>query len=300
MRPAFVLLAALAFAAPAIAQQTPRPINNGGLPSVSPDGKRIAFMSNRDGTYDIYVIEVEGGRVTRLTNTPENEGVPRWLSNGKVVYSTWASDTTRVYSVNADGTGATPMATIPQTRGPFVSPDGKKLLYALGRFPRTVLTESNIDGSGARRVFADTTGLVFSARWSPDANRIAYTRADTMRGPLNVWVANADGSNARRITNLPDAEGSPEWPDWSPDGRLVAVQVGKYNRTAPNETTAHVWIIDPNGTARKLAPHDAPYLDETPSWFPDGKRLAIQSNRTGRMEIWIVTADGKSATQLTR
>jgi TolB protein len=53
------------------------------------------------------------------------------------------------------------------------------------------------------------------------------------------------------------------------------------------------------GEARKLAPHDRAYLDETPSWFPDGKRIAFQSNRTGRMEVWIMSADGSGPEQVT-
>jgi TolB protein len=54
------------------------------------------------------------------------------------------------------------------------------------------------------------------------------------------------------------------------------------------------------GAARKLAAHDQPYLDETPSWFPDGKRIAFQSTRTGRTEIWIINGDGSAPQQVTR
>ena len=53
-----------------------------------------------------------------------------------------------------------------------------------------------------------------------------------------------------------------------------------------------------SGATRKLASHTEAYLDETPSWFPDGKRLAFQSNRTGRMEVWVMNADGSAARQL--
>ena len=282
-------------------QQPGRPIQNGALPAVSPDGKRVAFISNRDGTSDVYVAEVDGGRVTRLTNSPASEGPPRWLADGRVVYSVWANDTARVYATAATGGDAALIATVPQTRGASISPDGKRLLYSAGRMPKSVLTISNIDGTNPRALFsADTSAIVFNAVWSPDGNRIAYARADTLRGPLNVWIADADGSHPKRLTNIPTTEGSPQWPDWSPDGKRLAVQVGKYNRDKPSENTAHIWIVDLNGVATKLAPHDRPFLDETPSWFPDGKRIAIQSDRTGQMEVWIVSIDGKEATQLTK
>jgi Tol biopolymer transport system component len=79
-----------------------------------------------------------------------------------------------------------------------------------------------------------------------------------------------------------------------------AVRAGRYSRQNPSQNTAHIWLIDVDtGARRKLAAHDdRPYLDETPSYLADG-RIAIQSNRTGRMEIWIIGVDG-SATQLTR
>jgi len=60
-------------------------------------------------------------------------------------------------------------------------------------------------------------------------------------------------------------------------------------------------VIDvASGKAIKLAPHDRAYLDETPSWFPDGKHIAFQSDRTGRMEIWIMNDDGTNASQITK
>jgi TolB protein len=53
------------------------------------------------------------------------------------------------------------------------------------------------------------------------------------------------------------------------------------------------------GEARKLAAHTEPYLDEVPSWFPDGSRITFQSNRSGRVDVWVMNADGSGARQLT-
>jgi TolB protein len=54
-----------------------------------------------------------------------------------------------------------------------------------------------------------------------------------------------------------------------------------------------------NGSAVKLAAHEQPFLDETPAWFPDGKRIAFQSDRSGRMAIWTMNADGTGLRQIT-
>jgi len=55
-----------------------------------------------------------------------------------------------------------------------------------------------------------------------------------------------------------------------------------------------------SGAVTRLNPHTTPYLDETPSWFPDGKRIAFQSDRSGRMEVWVMNADGTGAVQVTK
>jgi Tol biopolymer transport system component len=118
---------------------------------------------------------------------------------------------------------------------------------------------------------------------------------------MQVSLIKADGTGAQQLTRIDAAaDGSPQWPAWSADGHRLAVQVGKYNPQARAENTAHIWVIDlPSGAATKLAPHDRPYLDETPSWFPDG-RIAFQSDRTGRMEVWVMNADGTGVRQVTR
>ncbi len=80
------------------------------------------------------------------------------------------------------------------------------------------------------------------------------------------------------------------------DGRgKLAVQAG------PREKPSHIRVVDLSGrAARKIAAHEEPWKDEVPFWFPDGKRLAFQSDRTGRMEIWTMNADGTAPRQVTR
>ena len=59
--------------------------------------------------------------------------------------------------------------------------------------------------------------------------------------------------------------------------------------------------MDANGAhPRRITSRDHPWMDETPSWLPDGKRIAFQSTRTGRFEVWVMKADGSGARQVTR
>ena len=293
------VLVLIVVAASQLGAQQPAPrVINGGLPSVSPAGDAIAFVSNRSGTYDVYVTTPDGSELMRITNTPENESAPFWTQDRRLVFSTWAANTSTVYA--ASSRNPTPLAIgTAAGRQPIISPDGKKLIYSSGQFPSMDLVEAALDGSNVRKL-SKLPSASFNAVYSPDQTMIAFARADSTR-QLQVWLMNADGSGERQLTRFATEEGSPQWPAWSPDGTKLAIQSGRYNRQMPSENTAHIWVVDvKSGATTRLNSHNAPYLDETPSWFPDGKRIAFQSDRSGRMEVWVMNADGTGAVQVTK
>ena len=112
---------------------------------------------------------------------------------------------------------------------------------------------------------------------------------------------NADGSDNHAVVSRDHALGSSECSVWSQAGQRLAFQSGV--RFAPDTTklTAHTMVVDRSGAGLvRLAPHAQPWLDEMPSWFPDGKRTAFQSDRTRAWEIWVMNADGSGVRQLSR
>jgi TolB protein len=278
------------------AQQSPPPVIHGGQPAVSADGSHIAFVSNRDGDENIFVISADGNGEQQLTHTAEEKSSPGWTLDGRqVLFSIFANGTSRIYSIGADGKNQHPIGSVPG-RSPQISPEGKRVVASVGSWTDARLMLSGLDGSEARAI-TDESSPVWMGMWSRDGAHIAFTRRDAS-GLLGVWVMNADGTERRQVTHIPAAEGQAQYPGWSPDGRQLAVQAGRYSKT---ERVSHIWVVDVvTGDARKLAAHDQPYLDETPSWFPDGKRIAFQSNRTGRMEIWVMNADGSEPQQVTK
>ena len=297
MNPWFILAALAAAALASGAQQPAPPVINGGLPSVSPHGDAIAFISNRSGKFDVYVTMPDGGQLVRVTDSPANESAPFWTLDARVVFSVWENNVSTVYAVSRRNPTPAIIGTAPG-RQPMISPDGKRLVYSSGQFPSMHLVESVLDGSNARTL-TKVPSAAFNAVYSPDQSQIAFARADSTR-QLQVWVMNADGTGERQLTRFAAEVGSPQWPAWSPDGARLAIQSGRYSRNA-TENIAHIWLVDmTSGAATRLNPHTTAYLDETPSWFPDGRRIAFQSNRTGRMEIWVMNSDGTGAVQVTR
>jgi Tol biopolymer transport system component len=285
---------------PSVAQApaTP-PARRSGLPFVSLDGQRIAFVGARGGAAtEVFVINRDGSGERQLTASGGRKGAARWVAAGTALIYEAVADTTTVYRINL-GDGAQRPWHVVVGREVVPSPDGKRVLFSAGPFRTARLTVANADMSEPR-VIGESPPFIFNAAWSPDGRRIAFATVDSSRR-LQVGVMMADGTGKRLYPGIAAAEGSSQWPAWSPDGRRLAVQVGKYQQKDPASNTAHIWIIDvETGAASKLAPHDRPYLDETPSWFPDGRQIAFQSDRTGRMEVWVMTADGTDARQVTK
>jgi TolB protein len=278
--------------APAQAQQV---TTHGGAPVVSTDGSHIAFFSNRTGADELFVISTDGTRELQLTTTPDEKSALAWTADGKqILFSAFASDTSHLCAIDADGTRQREIAKVPG-RAPTLSPDGNRLIYMTGTWTATRLMLSASDGSRPQPI-TDGSAIAWNNHWSPDGKRIAFTSRSDPKSELAIFVMNTDGTGRRQLSHFPDGSGNAQWPVWSPDGREVAIQVNRLQ-----EHDAHIWIIDATtGEARKLAAHDQPYLDETPAWFPDGKRIAFQSNRTGKMEVWVMNADGSRARQITR
>jgi len=276
------------------------PARHATLPAVSPDGKSIAFVADSDsGPSQIWIVNVDGSGMRPVANAAEDDIVPSWTSDGKrILYRSSTGETTALRAIGREGGTSTTLVTL-VAKGITLSHDGRRIAYAVGPWTHGQVVVASLDAANATAITNDSAGY-FNLAWSPDDRRIAATRRDST-GTLQVWVMNADGSHARALTRFTPDDGRPQWPAWSADGRKIAIQAGIYDRRDPTRGTAHIWVLDlATGVATKLAAHTAPQIDETPSWFPDGQHLAFQSNRTGRLEIWIMSADGRAARQITR
>jgi len=274
------------------AQQLPK---HGTEPAVSPDGSTIAFLSDRDGGTDVFIICADGTGERQLTHTGGEKGGLGWAADGKqILFSVFSNDSSHLYSVDLKGRNQRQIASV-SGRSPTLSPDGKLVLYMAGTWTSTRLMVSGIDGSNIQQI-TNGESIAWNSHWSPSGKLIAFTGRKDPKGDLAIFVMNADGTHLRQVGRFAPGAGNAQWPVWSPDGRELAVQANRLQ-----EKDAHIWIVDlQTGDARKLAAHSQPYLDETPYWFPDGKRIAFQSDRTGRMEVWVMNADGSGQSQITR
>ncbi len=285
----------LGAASTGVAQRSGTTISHGGLPAVSPDGRWIAFTARRDSLLPagLYVIGADGAGERRIAEV-RGGGRPQWISDGREILL--ASMNGR--AVFDPATGAARPFPAPDGREWRFSPDGRWLLFTSGDFRSARISVSAADGTSPRALTSQQ-GSAFNGAWSPDGSQIAYTFVDSTRR-AQVWVIHSDGSAQRQLTHFTSEEGGPQMPAWSPDGKTLAVQ-STVSGQDPSQAHADIWLVEvASGAARKLGRRDRNWLDETPAFFPDGRRIAFQSDRTGVMEIWTMNADGSDPRQVTR
>ncbi|MBX3174492.1 MAG: PD40 domain-containing protein [Gemmatimonadaceae bacterium] len=276
--------------------EPPAALSNGAYPIVSPSGRWILFTSERDGTPDVYVMRTSGRDVRRLTYGPERE-LPVGWSHDRPLFGVFAQDSTTLFAGRLNGSTSA-IARVPG-RGVQLTPEGNRVLHTVGTFRSNRLVESDLDG-GNPRFITHGGEAIFNPRLSTDGKLIAYTRMDST-GTLEIWVARRDGSGTWPVVRHVVSAGRPQVPAWSPDGTRIAFQVNVQVSSTPPQSTSQIWLVEiATGGLVSLAGHERVYLDEVPSWFPDGRHLAFQSNRTGRMEVWVMRTDGMRARQLTR
>jgi len=297
---AAVVIAGAVTALTAVAAHGQGPDRHATLPFVAPDGKHIVFVRDLpDRSAELVVIDADGANARTLAHDPAGSLMGDWTAGGReVTYVITANDTTTLYRLSLAGGTPVPMVRL-SCKGLRLSNDGKRVAYSVGEWTRSRLTVASLDGRNGSAI-TDSSASYFNIAWSRDDKRIAVTRLDPSRA-LAVWVMDADGGHARAVTAFPDSVGRAQWPTWAPDGKRVAVQVGRYDRNDHARDRSDIWVVDvSNGKAVNLTPGDDAWLDETPSWARDGKSIVFQSTRSGRFEVWRMNADGSSPVQLTR
>jgi Tol biopolymer transport system component len=270
----------------------------GGVPRVSRDGARILYTSDREGASRVYVMGADGSDARALSPVGVAAHSPAWAPDGRrIVFVQRGSERNQIVVADADGSNAHAISDVQGDQAPTWSPDGRMILFATGSFPTINVHAMNVDGS-ERKNLSPNPGFDYDPAWSPDGKHIVFVSASRELGP-RVWVMDADGSNRRSVSTL---SGGQERPAWSPDGRSIAFQLAIPDSANPRRAIdSYIVIVDcASGQARRIGQHDAPAFDETPSWFPDGRRLAIQSRREGQYNVYVMDLEGRVIARLTR
>jgi TolB protein len=229
------------------------------FPAWSPDGKKIAFACDFDGTMNIYVMDPNGNQTKQLTKSNEPTWHPSWSPDGKkIVFSRKMPTGSGIFVMDADGDNEKQIAQ--DAADPAWSPDGKKILFTSRR-----------SGAGYRVYVMDTSGanvteLTFNSNqmghtfpaWSPDGKKIAWT--DLAGQDLELFVADADGKNVKQLTML---GGVNTYAAWSPSGKQIA-----FHHSEGNQSGA-LYLMDADGGNQRVLLNDEPKIGGGyPAWRP--------------------------------
>lgn len=243
---------------------------NDEQPRWSPDGQRIAFKSDRGGSYNLYVMNADGSNVVRLTEYAANDHDPSWLPDGQsLVFSSERDrgpgrlDLYRLWL----GDGAVDRLTTffnGYAFMPHVSPDGNWVAFVATTFP--------FDGGYANQVHVleiatkmtwpfDATAGGCWPNWSPDGQSIAHV--SLLQEPSKIQVVSSFGTDPQPMPAEPA-----RWhyyPDWSPDSRLLALS------TSPEHHAGEDWdlaILDSSRVSALQRLTTGAGNDRLPDWRP--------------------------------
>ena len=279
---------------------------------------RIAFASNRDGhfNYEIYVMDADGGNPQNLTNSPRYDTDPSWSPDGKRIVFMSDRDghaingfpSYEIYIMDADGGNQQNLTNSPRyDTDPSWSPDGKRIAFASDRFAfdreKTPLSFDiyvmDADGSDPQRLTENRMDDR-DPSWSPDGKRIVFraSREGHFENKFaitdEIYVMDTDGQNLQRLTENRKNDWSPSW---SPDGERIAFASDRKGEFENFE----IYVMDADGGNQQRLTNNRVW-DMDPSWSPDGKRIAFASDRKGDLEnfeIYVMDADGGNLQNLT-
>ena len=227
-------------------------------PDWSPDGTKIAFISNRNGgEYQIYVMDADGKNQTRLTDGPREKRDPDWSPDGGKIAFTVRDLINHIEVMDADGDNRVVLER--DALVPSWSPDGGKIAFVSGRDGGSEIYVIGADGQGLERLTDDFLGG-HSLSFSPDGRRIA---SDSTHGEFyHIYVMGADGKNRKWLTHNQEHNFHPTW---SPDGKAIAYAVSDDD---PLSVKIHLMTAD--GKYIKQLSKVRDVADDQPDFSPVG------------------------------
>jgi Tol biopolymer transport system component len=259
--------------------------------AVAPPG-RIAFASNRGGSYQIYLMPIGGGEPNGVAGGPEEKRQPSCNEAGRLLYSatrpTGGGDIGLVELETGQSMDLT--ASLGRDFSPRWAPDGESIAFVSDRYGLSQLFVMDPDGGGQ---FQLTRGDSPAEQpgWSPDGSFVVF--ASQSEGDWEIFrISVGDGD----ILKLTDSPGLDSYPAWSPNGDSIAF-------TSDREGTHQVYVMNTDGSEQRRIT-SFPSGAEQPQWSPDGEWIVCVAY-TGRgtgldaREIYLVRQDGSDQMRLT-
>lgn len=262
-------------------------------------GDRIVFAGNRDGDFDIYLMDSEGSIMGQLSDNNAQDISPNWSPDGsQVAFSSNVDGDYDIYVIDMDSGKSTDLTNNSwEDIAPTWSPDGKQIAFTSNRNANWDIHVMDADGGNPVRL---TNEAIFEgyASWSPDGEQLVYVRdRDDNR---DIMVLDIDSGEALPLTTRPTS--ADYSPTWSPNGDLIAF-------VSSRSGNADVFVVDIScigdseecdDIAVNLTSENAGGSDLDPGWSPDGQEIIFASFGEDNTELFIIDLDSGDISQLTK
>src|SRR3972149_2156936 len=269
-------------------------------PQWSPDGSMIAYLAERNGSEDLYVMEANGSNVIQLTADSYNEMNVQWSPDGAKILFTPQVFPLNIWVVNSDGSELKRLTDVTITpEDPKWSPDGMRIALIQEDEMRQSVYMLDVNEGPPVLVTEGYEGTFFdSLGWAADGGYLGF-RAWAMDSVSHVVTFRLADGSFHELTNLGFG------PHWSPEENKLTFLKYYENASEPD-----LFVANPDGTGQFLIGHidgrgitsfisSPPVFGFSIDWSPDGSKLAFTNEHKKVNSIEIANADGTGLHMLT-
>ena len=207
-------------------------------PSISPDGKKIAYASHQNGYWDIYILNFETNQTSRLTDTPEYDSSPSWSPDGQwITYESYLDSNLEILIRSVNNSSQPPIR-LTNSSGldcsPNWSPQGRDITFVSDRSGEPEIWLARLDQSDNRfvQVSNNPNGSDYHPHWSPDGNRLAWVMENEEQDEIVVKDFQDPGRPLKHL-------GAGDSFAWSPSGDMLLTLI-----PAPNQTRLGSYLVN--------------------------------------------------------
>jgi TolB protein len=248
---------------------------------------KIVFCSNRDGNWELYMMDYDGYNQTRLTFNKGTDYMPAWSTDGrKIAYTSYQGTKAILYILEVYEGKRHEVYSQGTSFAPNFSPDGKKLVFCSqeeGGNTEVYVATSN--GQNVRRLTFNKS-IDTAPCWSPTSRQIAFT--SDRGGTPQIYIMDAEGSNVTRVSFGGTYHDAPAWSSQGDNIAYVSRVDQIFDLYVLNLRTKQIIKLT-EGNAR----------NEFPCWSPDGRHLIFTSNLNGTPQLYSIDYDGRNLRRLT-
>ena len=250
---------------------------------------KIAFVSDRSGNKEIYIVDYDGEGVRQVTRNGSINLSPTWSPDSKhLAYVSYKNGDADIFLIDMEsGKDRLLVGGQGVQAGPTFSPDGKSIIFSQTAKGESEIYIVSVNG-GRKRRLTRLGGINTSPTFSPDGRHIAFTSDRT--GTPQIYISDVEGGSPRRITF------AGKWndiPDWSPSGDRIAF-------ASRQDGQFRLGVVDPSGFGEEKQKTYGPGSDEHPSWAPDSRHLVYSSTRGRARGLYVFDVDSGLTRTLTR